>query len=151
MSSRKSLIGIGARIKAVRIQNGLPQHAFAKSIGIAQGYLSELETGVKTPSETLLIALSYSFEIGIEWLMSGKGQMAGPKPKQTLDLEFMKEIIETAEAVFEQEQVKFPPRKKAELLVLLYETMITDEANHEGAGRKSFMLENINKFIRLAS
>jgi transcriptional regulator with XRE-family HTH domain len=151
MSSRKSSIGVGARIKAVRIQNGLAQQAFAKSIGIAQGYLSELETGVKTPSETLLIALSYRFEIGIEWLMSGKGQMAGPKPRQTLDLEFMREVVETAEAVFEQEQVNISPSKKAELLVLLYETMITDEANHEEADRKAFLLENINKFIRLAS
>ena len=151
MSSRKPSTSIGDRIKAVRIQNGLPQHAFAKSIGIAQSYLSELEKGKKTPSETLLIALSYRYALEIEWLMSGKGQMAGPKPRQTLDLEFMREVIEAAEAVFEQEQVNLPPRKKAELLVLLYETMISDEANHEGAGRKAFLQENINKFLRLVS
>ena len=48
----------GGHLRMVRRQRRLSQAEFAKSLGISQGYLSDLERGNKRPSDTLLIALA---------------------------------------------------------------------------------------------
>ena len=76
MSSSSISMNIGARIKAVRSDFSLTQSDFASSLGISQNYLSEIEKGIKTPSETILIALSCIYKINIKWLRLGKGTMS---------------------------------------------------------------------------
>lgn len=66
---------VGSRIKAARIAMDLTQREFAESLGIVQGFLSGIERGRKTPSDTLLIALSHYYKISEEWLYSGVGGM----------------------------------------------------------------------------
>ena len=48
---------IGLEIKSKRKSLGLTQLKFAKLLGVAQGYLSELENGLKVPSNRLLLSL----------------------------------------------------------------------------------------------
>lgn len=67
---------LGQRIRQVRLSRKLTQQAFARSLGIVQGFLCGIERGKKIPSDTLLIALSHLYEINMEWLVSGKGPMA---------------------------------------------------------------------------
>lgn len=50
--------GFGAGLRRLRRQRRLSQAEFAKSLGISQGYLSDLERDNKRPSDTLLIALA---------------------------------------------------------------------------------------------
>lgn len=45
-------------LRGIRQERQLSQVEFAKALGISQGYLSDLERGRKTPSDTLLIALT---------------------------------------------------------------------------------------------
>ena len=68
-------ISVGERIKAARQAKGLTQKEFSASLGIVQGFLSGIETGRKTPSETLLIALCHYYRINEEWLFTGAGDM----------------------------------------------------------------------------
>lgn len=68
-------LSIGSRIKAARQAKGLTQKEFAKSLGIVQGFLSGIERGKKSPSDTLLIALCHHYRINEEWLFSGIGNM----------------------------------------------------------------------------
>lgn len=77
MTREKNVRGssIGSRIKAARLAKGLTQKEFAKSLGIVQGFLSGIETGKKTPSDTLLIALCHHYRINEEWLFTGDGNM----------------------------------------------------------------------------
>ena len=63
----------GARIREARIALGLTQKDFAASLGIVQGFLSGIETGKKSPSDTLLIALTHSYGIDRDWLALGVG------------------------------------------------------------------------------
>jgi transcriptional regulator with XRE-family HTH domain len=151
MSSAKLSKDIGDRIKAVRLPNNLTQQLFAESLGIAQGYLSELEKGIKMPSDTFLIALSYRYEINMDWLLAGKGEMSRAGVKQSLNLDFMREVIEAAEQGFEQEKASLSYNKKAEIVVLLYETLLKEEAKFKGKNREKFLRNNVIKFIRLAS
>jgi len=67
---------LGKRIREVRLSKKLTQQAFAQSLGIVQGFLCGIERGKKIPSDTLLIALSHLYEIRMEWLVFGMGEMA---------------------------------------------------------------------------
>lgn len=70
-------ISIGLRIKQVRQTKKMTQKEFADSLGIVQGFLSGIERGKKSPSDTLLIALCHLYEINKEWLYDGRGDMPG--------------------------------------------------------------------------
>lgn len=45
-------------LRRIRLEQGKSQVEFSKTLGISQGYLSDLERGNKQPSDTLLIALT---------------------------------------------------------------------------------------------
>lgn len=66
--------GMGARIREARLSLKLTQKQFAASLGIVQGFLSGIETGRKSPSNTLLIALSHTHRISRTWLREGTGK-----------------------------------------------------------------------------
>jgi transcriptional regulator with XRE-family HTH domain len=63
----------GERLKKVRKERGLTQEEFGKLLGISPGYVSEMEAGLKAPSETILLLIKYRLEINIDWLKSGEG------------------------------------------------------------------------------
>lgn len=65
---------LGEHIREVRQTQGLTQKEFAESLGIAQGYLSSIERGRQTPSDTLIIALRHLYGIEAPWLESGPGK-----------------------------------------------------------------------------
>ena len=49
----------GLKFKFKRESLGLTQAEFSELLGITQGYLSDLENGVKIPSGTLLLLLEH--------------------------------------------------------------------------------------------
>jgi len=86
MSSKKNHEEIGTRIKEIRLSRGLTQKLFASSLGIVQGFLSDVERGRKLPSDTLLIALCHLYEISEEWLFTGSGEVSRKVfPQEDLD------------------------------------------------------------------
>jgi transcriptional regulator with XRE-family HTH domain len=50
-------------IKHYRIYRGLSQHELAAKVGISQGYLSELEKNMKSPTVRMLYAIANALEI----------------------------------------------------------------------------------------
>lgn len=66
---------IGSRIRNLRQSLGQTQKEFAAALGIVQGFLSAVESGKKTPSDTLLIALCQVHGIRRPWLLTGEGEM----------------------------------------------------------------------------
>ena len=49
----------GLKFKLKRESLGLTQSDFSKALGISQGYLSDVENGIKIPSDTLLLLLGH--------------------------------------------------------------------------------------------
>ena len=49
----------GLKFKLKRESLGLTQSDFSKALGITQGYLSDVENGLKIPSDTLLLLLEH--------------------------------------------------------------------------------------------
>lgn len=72
---------IGSRVKLIRQSRKMTQKEFSASLGIVQGFLCSVETGKKTPSDTLLIALQHLYGINPAWLQNGSGEMFIRMPK----------------------------------------------------------------------
>jgi repressor LexA len=63
---------LGSKIRHIRKSLKITQKKFAESLGIVQGFLSAIETGKKTPSDTLLIALQHLYKVNPEWTDENK-------------------------------------------------------------------------------
>jgi XRE family transcriptional regulator, regulator of sulfur utilization len=74
-------MNIGTAIRNIRKERTpqLNQSEFAKLIGITQTYLSQIETGAKTPNISVLETISKEFEIPLPiifWLSIEEGDVA---------------------------------------------------------------------------
>lgn len=132
------------------------QKAVADALGITPGYLSELLSGKKFPSDTVLLLMEAKFGVNSNYLKDGtepkflQGREPGKgtgvrEDQQAYNSALMREIIETVEEIFKKEKRYLPPTKKAELIDLLYEELSNEDADKEQ--RKAKVL----RFTRLAS
>ena len=63
-------------IKLLRKNKTLTQAAFAINIGSKQGYISEIERGLKIPGGELLLSLKHAYpNLNLDWLLTGQGEM----------------------------------------------------------------------------
>ncbi len=74
-------MNIGISIRNIRKERTpkLNQSEFAKLIGITQSYLSQIETGAKTPNISVLETISKEFEIPLPiifWLVLSEEDFA---------------------------------------------------------------------------
>lgn len=72
---------IGERIKAVRKSLKISQREFAERIGIAQNTVASYETGLREPSNQVILAICREFGVDERWLRTGEGEMLAPKTK----------------------------------------------------------------------
>lgn len=59
------------RIRQVRKDNKMTRPVFANSLFISVSYLGELESGKKTPSDTLLLLIALRYAVDFNWLKKG--------------------------------------------------------------------------------
>jgi len=104
MSSDLNHLEIAQRIKEIRLSRGLTQQAFASTLGIVQGFLSDVERGKKLPSDTLLIALCHLYEINEQWLFTGTGEIA----RKTLPQAEMDRIVASRTTLLKRVPPEFP-------------------------------------------
>lgn len=76
------MVDFSESLRQLRKGLKMSQASFAQSLGISQGYLSDLERGNKHPSDTLLIALTsrYGALPGVEIGGGGSGGPVGSVP-----------------------------------------------------------------------
>ena len=72
------------RIKDLRSELKITGSEFANKIGISQGYLSDIENANSSPKKTLLLAISYIYNINYDWLLTGEGEMIREDKKGSL-------------------------------------------------------------------
>jgi transcriptional regulator with XRE-family HTH domain len=65
-------IKIGKRLRAWRKEQGYTGYDMARTIGISQGSLSDIENGNTYPSTPTVIKLLKKTKIDIHWLLLGK-------------------------------------------------------------------------------
>ena len=66
---------IGLKFKLKRESLGLTQSEFSRALGITQGYLSDVENGVKIPSDTLFLLFEHIIKSKEEEMYKAKYMM----------------------------------------------------------------------------
>lgn len=66
---------IGTRIKQLRAAKHITQKEFSNRICVSQSYVSRLESDVEVPTDMLIKLIALDFDVSIEWLSSGTGEM----------------------------------------------------------------------------
>lgn len=63
------------RFKKVRTSFNIKQRDFAKELAISQGHASDIENARKTVSDRVMEIISLKYNVSIEWLRTGEGEM----------------------------------------------------------------------------
>lgn len=91
------------RIKKVRKLNNLTMEQFGNRIGITKSSVSLLESGKNSPSEQTLKLICKEFNVDMEWLQTGNGEITKEIPSKLSfylgqieggDDEFIQDLIE---------------------------------------------------------
>lgn len=72
---------ISENIKKARKHLNLKQNEFAKPLGVSGGQISAIELGKSGCSDSFLKLLELEYNINIEWLKTGIGEMFSPTQK----------------------------------------------------------------------
>lgn len=66
---------LAERVKALIGELGLSQRQFSLKVDIDTGYLSKIIQGKVVPSDRILKVIANTFDVNIEWLKTGEGEM----------------------------------------------------------------------------
>lgn len=70
------------RFKLLRKNLGLTQEEFGRKIGLKKNSISQIENGVNSLTEQLLLSICREFNVNEEWLRDGTGEMFNPMPEE---------------------------------------------------------------------
>jgi transcriptional regulator with XRE-family HTH domain len=84
--------------------------------------------------------------ISLDWIYTGEGEMLHSQNVKSspVNIIFLKEIINTVEGIFQKQDLHLSPKKKAELITLLYDELIGESL------KESLLKEKAIKYVRLA-
>jgi len=70
---------VNERIKHIRTVLNLSQKEFSKEVFLSQSSLTDIETGLREVNDRILYIISSQFNLNMEWLKSGKGEIFNEK------------------------------------------------------------------------
>lgn len=76
---------INDRIVELLDNLGLKKSQFAEKLSVSQPYVSQLCSGVRTPSDRTIADICREFHISRDWLERGEGPMKLPEADEDLD------------------------------------------------------------------
>lgn len=88
------------RIKAIRKMNKLTQSDFGERIGVKGNTITGYETGLRSPSDAVVVSICREFNINETWLRTGEGEMSRPVSRDEEIAAFMGEIMRGEDADF---------------------------------------------------
>jgi transcriptional regulator with XRE-family HTH domain len=94
--ARPPASSLGAIIRRQRELAALPMRQLAATVGISNPYLSQIERGLRAPSEAVLNAIADSLETTADALYSEAGFVAVPHPTAEPEADGMLRAIEQA-------------------------------------------------------
>lgn len=71
-------ISFGLRIRELRKTLEMTQNDFAVRIGLTQNTITKYETGLRSPSNQIVISICREFNVNEDWLRTGNGDMFNP-------------------------------------------------------------------------
>ena len=81
------IYGLPQKLRALRLEHGLSQKQVSDRLGVSPSIISGYETGERTPSTDVLLAISYLYQCSTDYLL---GRNANT-PENTISLDGMTE------------------------------------------------------------
>lgn len=88
------------RIKQIRKDKKLSMEKFGDKIGLKKNSVSQIESGINNPSETVILSICREFRVNENWLRTGDGE---PYIKRTRNQEiqdFANDVMEEVDESF---------------------------------------------------
>lgn len=63
------------RIKQIRKEKGLTQVEFGEKIGVKGNTVTNYETGLRNPTDAVVLSICREFNVNEKWLRTGEGEM----------------------------------------------------------------------------
>ena len=122
----ESVIDVGQRIKDVRIALRLQQKEMAARLRSAQSYLSEIESGKANPGLDFFLKLSYEFNVNLNYVFLGIGNMFFSTEKEISGkaFDFDGEVDSIEKVVWLMENCPF---FKSTIFSFSYKTLLENE------------------------
>jgi transcriptional regulator with XRE-family HTH domain len=101
------MVIIGQNISQIRKVLKISQSTMAKELGTSQVQLSRYEKGDRTPDGDFLLKIKNKYQIDINWLISGDGEMFLGGVKEDKPIEVCDEVKEAFKKLPEERQKYF--------------------------------------------
>lgn len=81
------LNNIGERAKYIRTKFDLSKKEFAAKLSISNSFVSEIENNAKRPGFLFMQRVIEVFQVNLNWLVTGKGEIFLQEEKEKIDLD----------------------------------------------------------------
>ena len=81
------------RIKELRKSLGLTQKDFGERLGVQANTITSYESGVRTPNNSMILAICREYGVSETWLRTGEGEMKQKLTRNQEIAEFMATVM----------------------------------------------------------
>lgn len=115
-------MGIGDRIRALRINAGMTQVELANKLNISNSTLSQYESGARTPSDDMKLKIAALFQVSTDYLLSGTTNTVNTKTKG-VQIPVLGEVragypMEAVENIIDYEEIDEEMARRGEFFAL---------------------------------
>lgn len=86
------------RIKQIRKESGLTQVEFGEKIGVKGNTVTNYETGLRNPTDAVMLSICREFNVNEDWLRTGQGEMFIPRTRNQIITDFAGDLINEPES-----------------------------------------------------
>ena len=90
------------RIKQIRKEAGLTQVEFGEKLGVKGNTVTGYETGLRNPTDAVILSICREFSVNEDWLRTGNGEMFAPSKKDDLISSMLGDVIKADESDFKR-------------------------------------------------
>ena len=120
------------RIKTIRKSNNLTQTEFGERIGVKGNTVTNYETGLRIPSEAVILAICREFDVSERWLRTGEGVMLVERSADEKLAAFLGDVLSRGPEDFRRRCLETLSRLKPEEWYVL-EQMIEKTGSKKGS------------------
>lgn len=102
----------GERLKHFRKTKGLTQKQLSATIGVSQSHISAMEKNEKMPGGDILISLKRFFDVDLNWLLTGDGELPHPEAKKSVITGLIEQVLEGMDEESQRAVLKYTEEKK---------------------------------------
>lgn len=90
------------RIKQIRKEAGLTQVEFGEKLGVKGNTVTGYETGLRNPTDAVILSICREFGVNEEWLRTGTGEMFVPETKDEQISKMLADVLKCEDSDFKK-------------------------------------------------